>query len=208
MANTAWSTTDKTAGITLSGSNLIATTTLSTQGIRSADKQITGKFYFEITVTTTFGQSNTGVGSSAAALNNANALATCSLYHNNGGVFLNNVSSGVSFGSAISNGTVVCIALDVTNQLIWFRLGAAGNWNANATFSPGGTGASTSLRCSVPVSRFMLMRSLSLTVRLSPPTSATPRSPAPCRAASRPASPQGHRQLPTPSPRRQPSNIG
>jgi hypothetical protein len=52
MANTTWSTTDK-FNVTLSGSNLIATA--ASAGIctvRAADKQVTGKFYWECTYNT------------------------------------------------------------------------------------------------------------------------------------------------------------
>jgi hypothetical protein len=31
---------------------------------------------------------------------------------------------------------VVCAALDLDNQLVWFRIGAAGNWNGSASNNP------------------------------------------------------------------------
>ena len=139
MANTTWSTTDKTASITLSGGNLVATATAGNQGIRSADKQITGKFYFELAFTLETGQANVGVASAGAALNNGNALATCALYANNGLVFLNNVSTGVNLGTR-ANGDIIGVAVDITNQLIWFRVAPSGNWNNNAAYAPGGSG--------------------------------------------------------------------
>jgi hypothetical protein len=37
---------------------------------------------------------------------------------------------------AITAGQVLCIAADLTSRLIWYRIGAAGNWNANATRNP------------------------------------------------------------------------
>jgi hypothetical protein len=36
--------------------------------------------------------------------------------------------SSITFGT-ITSGTVICIAIDVPNKLMWWRLGAAGNWN-------------------------------------------------------------------------------
>src|SRR6187455_1824221 len=51
MANTTWSTTDKTASLTLSGGNLTATASATLQGVRTADRQVTGKFYWEVLVT-------------------------------------------------------------------------------------------------------------------------------------------------------------
>jgi len=142
MANTSWNGSDKTANITLTGSSLIATaTSSSTGGVRAADKQQTGKFYWECTLTTISGvSSGVGVGGSGASLT-ANALSTtidCLMATNSGTIYVNTVSSGVTLGARAS-GDVICIALDLTTTgsgLIWFRVGAAGNWNANAGNNP------------------------------------------------------------------------
>jgi hypothetical protein len=48
--------------------------------------------------------------------------------------------SGVGLGT-ITSGTVICVAVDIAAKLIWWRLGAAGNWNNNASRDPAaGTG--------------------------------------------------------------------
>ena len=50
MANTTWSTTDKTASVALTNGNLTATVASATlQGVRSVDRQTTGKWYWEYT---------------------------------------------------------------------------------------------------------------------------------------------------------------
>ena len=54
---------------------------------------------------------------------------------NGGNVFILNASLG-SIGGTFTAGWVACIALDVTNQRIWFRNGAAGNWNNNVANNP------------------------------------------------------------------------
>jgi hypothetical protein len=68
-----------------------------------------------------------------------------------GVVYVDGVSTGINIGTIVS-GTVVCIAYDVTNRLVWYRLGAAGNWNANATYNPatGVGGVSTTPGVGIP----------------------------------------------------------
>jgi hypothetical protein len=44
-------------------------------------------------------------------------------------------ASGIVF-AGITSGTTICTAVDLTAQLIWFRMGAAGNWNNNAAYNP------------------------------------------------------------------------
>jgi hypothetical protein len=138
MANTTWSTTDKT-NVTLSGANLIATTS-GNGGVRAADRQITGRFYFEITATTWASNGIIGIANAGANLGTtATTLLNVAVLNFGGNLFVNGVSSGIAFGTR-ANGNVICIAVDITNQLLWVRIGAAGNWNTNASFSPGGTG--------------------------------------------------------------------
>jgi hypothetical protein len=143
MANTAWNSADQT-GITLSGSNLIATANIGTgAAVRAIDKQITGKFYWE--TTNNVGTANpTGAGianlraSPIANLGNASLTSStgfCIYYHNNT-VYRNGTQlAGIKPG-AVTNGSVICHALDAANQLYWVRLGAAGNWNGSAGNNP------------------------------------------------------------------------
>lgn len=153
MANTAWSATDKSANITLTGSNLIATATGTGAGARAVDKQIAGKFYWECTFNTvtnsitSCGVANslwptgTGIGILSLA-----PVGTCGLGRS-GNVYVDGVIvGGIAFG-ALANGNVICIAADFSARLIWFRLGAAGNWNMSASANPatGAGGVSISL---------------------------------------------------------------
>ena len=138
MANTTWNPSDKWSGITLSGGNLTATF-VSQGGLRAVDKQISGKSYFEITATN-FGGVTTAVGLAASTQGltgtdgstNINAR-TVVIINNN--FYVDGVSQGNLLG-AIPNGTLICVAVDLDNRFIWFRLGAAGNWNGNAGYNP------------------------------------------------------------------------
>ena len=134
---TTWNPADKTAAVTLSNSNLTATSSGTNQAGRTVDKQTTGKFYWEITCATfTSGNSSLGIANSAAVLSSVAPTPTnaCLVYHS-GAIWLNNVNTGLTLG-ALTSGNVIGIALDLANQAIWFRLGAAGNWNGNASSNP------------------------------------------------------------------------
>jgi hypothetical protein len=138
VANTTWNPSDKTANITLTGSNLIATSTSVSRGIvRAADCQVAGKFYFEYTCNVIAG-ANTSLGIATSLMTSAGALSdlnACQINKTSGQVWANGVNA-FTFGTSLANGNVVCIALDCTARLIWFRIGAAGNWNNNATYNP------------------------------------------------------------------------
>jgi len=155
MANTTWNPSDKSASITLTGSNLIATTSGS-GSLRAVDKQITGKFYWELTATTfTASTSGIGIASSVATpltTNLASMTGTASVSRS-GVIFVDATSTGISLGT-ITSGTVVGIAVDCSSRLIWFRLGAAGNWNNSASANPAtGSGgvATPGLGVGIPV---------------------------------------------------------
>lgn len=140
MANTTWNASDKTAGVTLSGGNLVLTcATSASQFVRSVDKQITGKFYWECTFTTVAGTLACGVANASATLSSVApttaASANVALVNNSGQVFVNGVQASPTIGS-ITSGAVVCIAMDFDAQRIWFRNGAAGNWNGSAANNP------------------------------------------------------------------------
>lgn len=138
MPNATWSTTDKWSGITLSGGNLTATYS-SQGGVRATDKQISGKYYFEITATN-FSGSTTAVGIATSTQGvtgtdgptNVNARTVVAVTN---AVYIDGVTQGNLLG-AISNGTLICVAVDLDNKFLWFRLGAAGNWNGNAGYNP------------------------------------------------------------------------
>jgi hypothetical protein len=128
MANTTWSTTDR-VNTTLSGGNLKATQNATNSGVRSVSFKTTGKHYWEVTVTAN--QSETGFG-----ISNAGPVKIGSCYVNFiGRIILQGVGTGDSIGS-LSNGSVVCFALDMTNKLLWIRQGASGRWNGRVNADP------------------------------------------------------------------------
>jgi hypothetical protein len=141
MANTTWSTTDKTANITLSGGNLIATCTNGILGgARATDRQVTGKFYWECTRNVALGGTPSGVGFTNSVVplttnvSTTAALGTCALI-GTGTLYVDGSAIVGGFG-APANGSVVCIAVDAAARLGWFRVGAAGNWNNSGTANP------------------------------------------------------------------------
>jgi hypothetical protein len=141
MAASTWSTTDKSASLTLTGSNLIATASAGNVSARGKDPKRTGKYYLEYTSTTTQGSTSL-VGFAAAraplsASNAASSVGPSALVGNligwdTFGTQVLNFNAGVT----ITTGTVVCYAIDLDNALIWVRSGAAGNWNNAAANNP------------------------------------------------------------------------
>jgi hypothetical protein len=138
---TTWNPSDQVR-ITLSGGNLIATLNGTTgNGVRSVSSVTSGKYYFEGTMTT-WGDSQTAIGianSTAALASVASTTSNASILLRSGAIWVNGSNSGSSLG-ARTTGDVICIALDLISGLIWFRVGAAGNWNGSGTASPA-TGA-------------------------------------------------------------------
>jgi len=142
MAASTWSTTDKTASLTLTGSNLIATAAATNQGVRGKDPKRTGKYYIEYTSTTTqnnssyfgFAATKTPLGTSAtpaSSIGPAAQLGSIFCYDN----FSVQITGLGSIGAITTSG-VVCCAIDLDNRRSWFRLGAAGNWNGAAANNP------------------------------------------------------------------------
>jgi len=139
MANTTWSTTDKSATVTLSGSNLIATAAAAGGlFVRAIDQQIAGKFYWEIKPTV-WGSSNTGVGfcPGPAVLTTPSGSSGAQMIalFKAGSIWADGVNTGVTLGARAAN-DVIGIAVDFAARLVWFRVAAAGNWNGSAANNP------------------------------------------------------------------------
>jgi len=140
----AWDPATVTA-VTLSGGNLVATntgTTSADQGakVASAGGKSSGKYYFEATFTlknnvgangglgiSTFASTYTGMGN--------NATTGSMLFWQSGNAYTNGSPAGVTI-TALIQGQVMCLAVDLDNRKIWFRNGAAGNWNQSGTANP------------------------------------------------------------------------
>ena len=137
MANTTWNPADL-SNVTLTGSNLISTVGTGAGGARSVASLSGGQYYWENTWTTI--SSNTIISgiSLASASVSAPTTGCAKIVRTTGHIFINNSDSGASIsgGSAISQGSIICAAVDFTAQLIWFRQGAAGNWNGSGTANP------------------------------------------------------------------------
>jgi hypothetical protein len=157
VANTTWNPSDKSANITLSGTNNLTATTSSgiAATVRAIDKQITGKFYWEIAATTVVTTAVFGGFSSSASLSlgftGAGSIGTCGVA-NSGYVFVDSVNTLINIGS-FTSGALICIAFDVGARLAWFRLGAAGNWNGSASANPatGSGGIANTLGDGIPL---------------------------------------------------------
>ncbi len=125
------------SNVTLSLNKLTVTSAAGTTlgGGRSLSLQSTGKFYFEITITASHGNSDKlgiitsgGVYADLPAGNNS-----CSVTRASGSIFSNNVLQTVI--GAISVPATVGFAFDLGNHLCWIRNGA-GNWNGSGTANP------------------------------------------------------------------------
>jgi hypothetical protein len=110
--------------------------------VRAADRQLVGKFYWECTFNTV-ASVTTGVGVHVSSFAfggggyaTGGAVGTCGVVQTGGNVYLDGTHAGLPSLGALSAGNVICIAVDCTARLIWFRLGAAGNWNASAPANP------------------------------------------------------------------------
>ena len=146
MPNTTFNPSDKTAGISLSGGNLVAQGTAANQAVRAIDRRTSGKFYWEVTPTVSVANIGIGVANGAVALSslssvNAATSIGCAWATNSGAVGTLHIDGNqyLSVIGALVAGTPICIALDFDNCLIWFRNGAAGNWNGLAGANPATT---------------------------------------------------------------------
>jgi hypothetical protein len=136
---TTWNPADL-LNVTLSNANLTATCTPGTPGVRSVASHSSGKYYFEYTYTTVNTNSfDVGVAPASYSFSSG-SFANIAVVTRLGAVLINNANQGVSF-SAFVNGNIVGVAIDLTAQLIWFRLAPSGNWNTSGTANPAtGTG--------------------------------------------------------------------
>lgn len=131
------------ASVTLSGGNLVATstgTTSANQGAHapSTDGQTTGKYYFEILIGTVAAGVNRsmGIGTTASTYTNMGSSATTGVVmYYTGAIWANGGNSGSSLGIR-SAGQYIGIAADLDNRRAWFRVTPSGNWNNSGTADP------------------------------------------------------------------------
>lgn len=139
-APTTWSTTDKTANLTLSNSNLTVTSTAQGENnIRSADFTAAGTTacYFEV-VAGTMNDAMIGISGIAYSVSNTAFNSPFVYALQNGGQYYYNGGSLGSIGFTYTSGDVISVAY--TDSQIWFRKNG-GYWNNTASGDPAtGTG--------------------------------------------------------------------
>ena len=143
----AFDTTAKSVTIGLDSLKTTATFTTGQSVVRS-DKGVTLgtaglKLYFEITFVsgTASGNSSIGVTGASPVLTSqlgydGLTVGEIAVFQNSGDVYANAVTSSVGSGTSFSAaGSVVGVAVDITNKKIWFRTNN-GIWNNNAANNP------------------------------------------------------------------------
>lgn len=133
------------AAVTLSGSNLVVTSTGSAneQGAHVAAVlgQTAGKYYFEVTGTNVASAgSNMAVGigtpsSTYTSMGNGGAVTGDMVYVGSGNIYASGSFTSIAIG-AIAVGNIVGMAVDLDNRKIWFRKAPSGNWNNSGTANP------------------------------------------------------------------------
>lgn len=124
--------------VTLSVGNRTAThDNTSTAGARSAQNKNTGKYYFEVTMTTMTGAwSQAGlIISTATYAQMVNWEQSTAVMFDVGRITANGGNSGSALG-ALTNGDVIGIAIDFSNETVWFRKAPSGNWNGDGAANP------------------------------------------------------------------------
>jgi hypothetical protein len=138
-----WDAATATA-VTLSGGNLVATNTGTTspdQGakVASAASKTSGKYYFEMTVNAKTGAGNGGfgIGTTASTYTTIGSSSTVGtiIYWQPGNIWANGSYTGSSL-TAIPNGGIVGVAVDLDNRRVWFRVTPSSNWNGSGTANP------------------------------------------------------------------------
>jgi hypothetical protein len=135
---TAFDPNTKAANVVVSnGNHDIAVNTAAYGGAKTNTNKSTGKWYFEFsTVGTSNVGSEMGVGLITAPTNSETSVGlNNAVVRSSGLIFNGGVSTSISFGGPMAQGDVCCVALDLTNKMIWFRLNG-GNWNGDPTANP------------------------------------------------------------------------
>lgn len=96
-----------------------------------------GKFYLEFTIGAAWGSNLNSLGfycqDNALTSQLGTNVAGVGI-RDNGTVLCNNTSIGT--GATYTTGSLVCVAINLALGLIWYRVGANGNWNNNAANNP------------------------------------------------------------------------
>lgn len=130
-------------GISLSNGNLTAelTTAVAATGpgpqiVYSDNSYSSGKYYFEATVTALTGSGQLAIGVADGIWSRgAQPMNTSAFLQDNGGLYLNGSGTPSVRLPALSQGSIVDVAVDFGGQRIWFRVNG-GKWNGSSTADP------------------------------------------------------------------------
>lgn len=129
--STAFDPTHKSANITLSGSNLIATLNATTGGFDSVLATVgksSGKYYAEFTPFFTVNNPIIGISNLAGFISNDFIGDTAGNLGWDADNRILSASAVVTNIQTFASGDTACMAADLTNSKIWFRTNG-GNWN-------------------------------------------------------------------------------
>ena len=127
---TTWNPDDKNANITLSNGDLIATATNTTwKSVRTVLGKSSGKWYWEIKISTDADRCLIGIGTTDESLSSyvGDTANGYSYYDQNGNKFHDDL--GTAYGDSFTLNDVVGIALDLDNGKLWFSKN--GVWQAS-----------------------------------------------------------------------------
>lgn len=123
---------DKAAAVTLSGGNLIMTTSSGPANARSIASHSSGKYYFEVV----FSAAAINTFDKAVGIANSTQSLTGFPTEGTGGADSATIfQSSASFGVTVGVSDRLGVAVDMTAKLIWMRVNG-GNWGGNATHNP------------------------------------------------------------------------
>jgi len=145
---TTWSSTDKDPAVSLSNSNQTAAKNSANgfwRSVRGTTSHTVGQYYFEITTDPAAGTGSFwmgGVADASASLANFIGNDTHGYSCQSSGALWYNGTNPGNCGIDSSNSacTYLQVAIDLTNNLGWWKANCASLWNATSGASPGGTG--------------------------------------------------------------------
>jgi hypothetical protein len=117
---------------TLSGGNLVATSTGA--GAALVTRRVTGKHYFEATLTTLAGTPSVGFEVPSYLTSAVQGAAATSLAYRPSGIVVVNAVT-LSTIQTYTGGDRIGVAIDPLLQQVWFRVNN-GNWNNNVANNP------------------------------------------------------------------------
>lgn len=140
-----WDSANKSAGITLSGGDLVATNNSgSAAGVRSTVGVSSGKWYWEITATTIGAFARVGISNSSYTFGLLGNTANSWGYNKGNGNKFNNGDLG-AYGASFATGDVIGVALDLDGGTLTY-------YKNNTTQGTAFTGLSGTFYAAISVS--------------------------------------------------------